>query len=357
MEKREKILIVDDIEVNREILAEIFKKDYEILQAENGLVALEQINQHQDEVVCVLLDLIMPVMDGFEVLTQLRSNGLIKKIPVIIITDDQSTESEFKGYSAGVYDVILKPFDPQIIWRRTKNAIELYNHKNDLEKLVSIQTEEIREQARRLKESNTQIIDTLSTVVEFRNLESGMHVHRIKGYTRILMNYLVKYFPEYSFTEDEIEVIVSASVMHDIGKIAIPDTILLKPARLTPDEFEIMKTHTTRGCEIIKTVALIQDEVYFKYSYEICRHHHERYDGKGYPDGLAGEEIPIAAQVVSVADVYDALVSERVYKAAYKEEQAYEMIISGECGVFSPKILDCFKKARLEFDQLAKKKN
>ena len=208
-------------------------------------------------------------------------------------------------------------------------------------------------QAARLQKSNTNIIDILGTVVESRNLESGEHVMRVKGYTEILAKEMMKEYPEYGLTDKKIEVIVSASALHDIGKIAIPDNILLKPGKLTQDEYEYMKSHTTRGCEILNNIKDVWDEEYEKASYEICRHHHERYDGRGYPDKLKGDEIPISAQLVSVADVYDALVNERVYKSAYSKEQAFSMIINGECGIFSPKLLECFRNCREQFEELA----
>lgn len=222
------------------------------------------------------------------------------------------------------------------------------------------QTETLRKQyrllqlqAEKLKQSRSNVIDILGTVVEYRNLESGQHIERVKGYTRILAERLMKDFPEYGLTPERVEVIVSASALHDIGKIAIPDAILMKPGRLTESEFEYMKAHTTKGGEILNSIKNVWDEEYGKVSYEICRHHHERYDGRGYPDGMKGELIPLSAQIVSVADVYDALVNERAYKSAFSKETAFQMIMTGECGVFSPKILDCFWNVRKEFEKLA----
>ena len=197
------------------------------------------------------------------------------------------------------------------------------------------------------------MIDILGTVVEYRNLESGQHIERVKGYTKLLAEQLMKDYPEYGLTSDKVSVITSASALHDIGKIAIPDAILMKPGKLTQEEFEYMKSHTTKGGEILNSIKNVWDEEYGKVSYEICRHHHERYDGRGYPDGLKGEQIPLSAQIVSIADVYDALVNERVYKSAFSKEKAFQMIVTGECGVFSPKLLDCFWNARRAFERLA----
>lgn len=345
--KKNTILIVDDIETNREILCEIFKQDYRVIQASNGKEALDFIQKEKEQIAIILLDIIMPVVDGFGVLEYLNEKGMIKRIPVILITGDKSEKMEEKGYEMGVSDIMSKPFNTTIIKRRVTNVIDLYRHKNHLENLVEKQT-------RKIVETNDQIIDTLSTIVEFRDLESGEHIKRIKNFTQVLGNYVVEFYKEYNLNNHKLDLIVKASSMHDIGKIAIPDNILLKPGRLTEDEFEIMKTHTVKGCDILDKFLFIDDKEFLNYCYEICLYHHEKYDGKGYPRKLKGDEIPIAAQIVSLADVYDALVSERVYKAAFKPEQAFEMILNGECGVFSPKLLDCFKMVKNSFECIAK---
>lgn len=246
-----------------------------------------------------------------------------------------------------------------IVQKRVKNAAGLYKYKMQLEERVEEQTSVLRKayqalkiQAEKLRENNQQIIDMLGTVVEYRNLESGEHIKRVKGYTGILAECAMKEYPEYGLTEEKIHTIVAASSLHDIGKITISDSILLKPGRLTEDEYEYMKSHTIRGCELLDEIDQEWEPDYKKVSYEICRHHHERYDGKGYPDGLKGEEIPISAQLVSVADVYDALVNERCYKDAYSPDEAYRMIINGECGVFSPKLMEVFRKVRRDFEEM-----
>lgn len=351
MQEQDTILVVDDMEVNRVILCEIFKQDYRILEAEDGAQALELIQKEKDRLAIILLDIVMPNVNGFQVLETI-SETIMKKIPVILITGDPTTQPEEKGYAFEVADVIRKPFSPHIVRRRVENIINLWKHKNNLEHLVKKQTERLERKNQELRETNNKIIDTLATVVEFRDSESGEHIKRIKGFTRILLNYVMKYYKEYELTEEQMEKIVEASAMHDVGKIAIPDNILLKPGKLTADEFEVMKLHTVKGCDIIDTISFMNDKEFFQYCYEICRYHHERFDGRGYPDHLKGEEIPISAQVVSLADVYDALVSERVYKAAYEPEEAYQMILNGECGIFSPKILECFRMAKEEFENL-----
>ena len=346
MKKRDTILVVDDMEVNRAILCEIFNDDYRILEADNGRKALEIIEDERDRLAVILLDIVMPEMDGFQVLENIYQT-VMHEVPVMLITGDTTAMPEERGFDLGVADVVRKPFEAHIIRRRITNVVHLWDHKNNLEELVKEQTEQLRQ-------TTNKIIDTLSTVVEFRDLESGEHINRIKGFTRILLDYVMKYYKEYGITKEQKEKIVQASVMHDIGKIAIPDHILLKPGKLTDEEFEIMKQHTVKGCDIINTISFINDKEFFQYCYEICRHHHERYDGRGYPDRLAGENIPISAQIVSLADVYDALVSERVYKKAFTPDQAYDMIQAGQCGTFSPKILECFKMAKGEFEELKK---
>ena len=237
-----------------------------------------------------------------------------------------------------------KPFEPNVITRRANNIIELYQNKRNMERRLKEQEETIRQQVKKLKEGNEFMIDALSTVVEFRNVETGDHVKRIKYFTRILLKYLAKYFPQYGLTQEDIDQIARASALHDIGKIGIADAILLKPGRLTSEEFEIMKTHTTIGCGILESCKRSYADDFYQYCYDICRYHHERWDGNGYPDHLVGDQIPISAQIVSIADVYDALVSDRVYKTAYSNAIAYEMILNGECGQFSPDVIKCFEE-------------
>lgn len=357
---RDKVLIVDDMQMNRELLADILNDEYSILEAENGRVAMEILETRRAEIAIILLDLLMPEVDGMTVLKEMKSRKWIDEIPVLVISSENSVNVERECFDYGVSDFIRKPFDYLVVKKRVENIVGLYQHKNRLEEMVEKQTETLRKQyhllkkrGEQLEKNNVRIIDILGTVVEYRNLESGEHVRRVKSFTKILALHLMKEYPEYGLDKKQVDRISSASALHDVGKIAIPDAILLKPGRLTTEEFEYMKSHTLRGCDILNNITDAWDEDYGKVCYEICRSHHERYDGKGYPDALVGDEIPISAQIVSVADVYDALVSERVYKSAYTTEQAFHMIISGECGVFSPKLLECFRKAKKEFEELA----
>ena len=345
-----KILIVDDVDMNREMLAEILE-DYETLEASNGAQALGMIKDNYEELALVLLDLVMPVFDGYRVLDVLKEEGKLEHLPVIIITGEDSVISERKCFELGASDFIRKPFDEILVKHRVKNVAQLYEYKKGLEKKIEVQTSQLKNQYKLLqgaseilKKNNRRIIEALGTIVEYRNLESGEHVKRVMGYTRILAERMMEDYPEYQLTPAYIDTICAASALHDIGKIAIPDSILLKPGRLTKDEFDYMKSHTIRGCEILKSLEDAWDEQYSRCSYEICRWHHERYDGKGYPDGLKGDEIPISAQLVSLADVYDALINERCYKEAYSKEKAFMMIVTGECGVFSPKLMQAFRK-------------
>jgi len=335
--QQKKLLVVDDIPINRLILADLFQEEYEVLEAENGQQALELILQYREQIAIVLLDIVMPVMDGFQVLEQMAKMDLIQTIPVIMITGESDDEKTLMGYALGVSDIISKPFNPKIVSRRVNNVVKLYSHRQELERELQKQKEMLEQQARRIHQSSQFVIDALSTTVEFRNMESGEHILRVRTLTRIFLEEMREFYP---LTDEQIKTIANVSAMHDIGKIVISDAILLKPGPLTMEEFEIMKTHTIRGCEILDTLNYTQDEESYRYSYDICRHHHERWDGRGYPDGLKGDEISIWAQATSLADVYDALTSERVYKQAYSHEETIRMILNGECGAFNPRLLD-----------------
>lgn len=328
------LLIVDDVELNRAILAEMFSHHFQILEAENGQEALEIIEMHRESIKIVLLDILMPIMDGFEMLEEMQRRHIQPSFPIVMISAETSEDSVLRGYELGVSDFISRPFNSCIVKSRVRNIIDLFQHRHQLEELVEKQT-------RKLKQANLFIIDTLSTVVEFRNGESGSHTRRVRYLTKLLLQELMKRYPEYGLKDSQIEEMSNAAALHDLGKICIPENILNKPGKLTYEEFELMKTHTIRGAEILKTIHHVHDEKYMEYCYNICRYHHERWDGKGYPDGLHGHEIPLCAQVVSIADVYDALVSTRVYKGPYKHDVALRMILNGECGNFNPQLLEC----------------
>lgn len=341
------LLIVDDVEINREILRDIFDEQYVVYEAGDGEEALLLLQEHKDELALVFLDLQMPKKNGLDVLQFMNKTGLIDLIPVIMITGESTVDSDVKAYELGAADIIYKPFAPAVVIRRALNIIELYENRIHLEHKLEKRTAQLRESQHKLEKNNEFLVNALSSVVEFRSLESGEHIKRVKTFTGIILHHLKSMFPEYGLTDDQIKLIINASALHDIGKISIPDSILLKPGRLTDSEYEVMKTHTTMGCEILERFKQ-EDNDFYRYCYDICRYHHERYDGKGYPDRLMGEEIPIWAQVVSIVDVYDALVSERVYKTSYDVKEAERMILAGECGTFSPKIIACFEMAKQE---------
>ncbi len=345
MEK--KILVVDDVEINREMLKAIFEEQFTILEAENGQVAIDILKEESDEIALIFLDLMMPVKTGIDVLSYMNLQGMTDAIPVIVITAENTVESDIKVYEHGAADIIYKPFSKRVVTRRALNIIELYESRRDMKEQLEERTKELVAVQKKVERNNEFLINALSSVVEFRSLESGLHIDRVKNFSRILLNTWAALHPECGFSKQDIVHMVNASALHDIGKIAIPDEILLKPGRLTKDEFAIMKTHTTLGCEILERFKQ-EDNDFYRYCYDICRYHHERSDGKGYPDGLKGAEIPVWAQVVSLADVYDALVSPRVYKAPYAIPEAFRMIFAGECGTFSEELLECLKAAEFE---------
>lgn len=347
------ILIVDDIEVNRAIIGEIFQGDYEVREAANGREAVDYLKK-QAHPAAILLDIVMPVMDGFQVLDFVREEGIMDTTPVVLLSGEGSSENKKRAYSMGVNDFIEKPFDSYVVRTRVDNLIDLYRHRNNLQQLVEEQTRQIKEQSERISNMNYRIIDTLGTIVEFRNLESGTHIYRVREFTRVLLQYLSEHTRDYDLDEEKIRMISYASAMHDVGKIAIPDRILLKPGKLTAEEFEIMKQHTLQGYEIIRHITALDSEEYLKYCRDIARSHHERYDGRGYPEGLVGDAIPIEAQIVALADVYDALVSDRVYRAAIDTDTAYRMIQEGECGSFNPKLLHSLEKVRAEYERIVR---
>ena len=336
MEKRNlpQLLVVDDSEMNREILKEILGKEYRILEACDGEEALKMLEQYGTEISLVLLDIIMPKMDGFEVLAYMNRDKWIEDIPVIMISSEGSESYIRRAYELGASDYISRPFDAKVVYQRVINMIKLYAKQR---RLIHLVTDQIYEK----EKNNRMMTGILSQIVEFRNGESGLHVLHINILTQLLLEKLMRKSENYDLSWSQQHMIATASALHDIGKIGIDEKILNKPGKLTKEEFEAMKQHTIIGARMLDRLEMYHDEEMMKYAYEICRWHHERYDGKGYPDGLVGEEIPISAQVVSLADAYDALISDRVYKKAYSHEQAVKMILNGECGAFNPVLLEC----------------
>ena len=334
LQNKSQILLVDDSAMNRMILKEILGGDYSILEAENGQECLEKMQAEAGNIALVLLDINMPVMDGFEVLKAMNANHTIEDIPVIMISSDDSDDAIRRSYELGASDYVNRPFDARIVYRRVTNTIKLYAKQRRLVQMVSDQI--------RARENNTDtLVGVLSHIVEFRNGESGAHVLHIRIITELLLHRLLEISSQYPITAEQQDNIPLASALHDIGKIGIDEKILNKPGKLTPEEFEVIKTHSMLGAEMLHQLENFNEQPLLQTAYEIARWHHERWDGRGYPDGLKGDEIPISAQLVALADVYDALTSERCYKKAFSHEKAVQMILNGECGAFNPLLLQC----------------
>ncbi len=334
LQEKSKILLVDDSKMNRMMLTEILGDSYHILEAENGQECLETLQAEAGNIALVLLDINMPVMDGFEVLKAMNRNHTIEDTPVIMISSEDSDAAIRRSYELGASDYVNRPFDARIVYRRVTNTIKLYAKQRRLVQMVSDQI--------RARENNTDmLVGVLSHIVEFRNGESGAHVRHIRIITEMLLRRLLEISNNYSISAEQQDMIPLASALHDIGKIGIDEKILNKPGKLTPEEFEVMKTHSMLGAKMLHDLDGFAEQPLLQTAYEIARWHHERWDGRGYPDGLKGDEIPISAQLVSLADVYDALTSERCYKKAFSHEKAVQMIQNGECGAFNPLLLQC----------------
>ena len=334
LQNKSQILLVDDSAMSRMILKEILRGDYSILEAENGQECLEKMQAEAGNIALVLLDINMPVLDGFEVLKAMNVNHTIEDIPVIMISSDDSDAAIRRSYELGASDYVTRPFDARIVYRRVTNTIKLYAKQRRLVQMVSDQI--------RARENNTDmLVGVLSHIVEFRNGESGAHVRHIRIITELLLHRLLEISSQYPITAEQQDNIPLASALHDIGKIGIDEKILNKPGKLTPEEFEVVKTHSMLGAEMLHQLDNFNEQPLLQTAYEITRWHHERWDGRGYPDGLKGDEIPISAQLVALADVYDALTSERCYKKAFSHETAVQMILNGECGAFNPLLLQC----------------
>ncbi len=332
-EKMQKVLIVDDYELNRDLLTEMLADEYLVMQAENGARAIEILGSRRNEFSCVLLDLNMAVVNGYEVLSYMKEKNWLTTLPVIIISSEEKLDCIKKAYSLGAIDYINRPFDIEIVKRRVSTTIALYSKQRTLAKMV---VDQLNENDR----SNNMLLSILGHIVEFRNKESGAHIENVGLLTKIFLEKLVEKTDKYKLTKQDIKTISRASVLHDAGKISVPEEILNKPGKLTVEEFNLIKKHTLDGAEMLNACKQFRNEPIVKTAYNICRWHHERYDGKGYPDGLVGDNIPIEAQVVALADVYDALTSERCYKKAYSHEDAVVMIFRGDCGKFNPILMN-----------------
>ena len=350
LQNKSQILLVDDSAMNRMMLTEILGDSYHVLEAENGRECMEKLQEEAGNIALVLLDINMPVMDGFEVLKAMNANHTIEDTPVIMISSEDSDAAIRRSYELGASDYVNRPFDARIVYRRVTNTIKLYAKQRRLVQMVSDQI--------RARENNTDmLVGVLSHIVEFRNGESGAHVRHIRIITELLLRRLLEFSSRYSITAEQQDMIPLASALHDIGKIGIDEKILNKPGRLTPEEFEVMKTHSMLGAKMLHDLDNFAEQPLLQTAYEIARWHHERWDGRGYPDGLKGDEIPISAQLVSLADVYDALTSERCYKKAFSHEKAVQMILNGECGAFNPLLLQCLTDIQADLKEKLQQHN
>ena len=343
------VLVVDDSDMNRFLLSQILLDDYNVIEACDGVEATQIIQDHFKELSIVLLDIVMPRMDGFGVQEFMNANDLIQDLPVIMISSMDEDSAIRRCYELGISDYVRRPFSADVVGKRVYNIVRLYQRQRNLQR-------EIREQIEEREKNSRVVTSIISHVVENRNGESGPHVIHVEQITEIILNRLTELTDMYKLSKEDKKQISLASALHDIGKIGIDEKILNKPGKLTEEEYGIMKTHTTIGAIMIHQVQMEEDDTLIQFAYEICRWHHEKWDGRGYPDGLKGNYIPISAQVVSIADVYDALVSERVYKKAYSHKKAIEMIINGECGEFNPLLIQCLKDCSDRI-QLAESKN
>ncbi len=350
MEKK-KIIVIDDIEMNRMILKEAFKKEYDVLEAENGAVGLEKIKENQDSLSAVFLDIIMPEMDGFGVLQELNISSLIQKIPVFLITTDATSAVIERAYDYGAVDVIPKPFNIMVIKRRVQNMIEFFEAKRQsdsdvvqIDQLLAMQRED-------LNQAVGSLIGYICEAIESRSIEESDHVNRVRKMTRALAKEFAFQHPEFGLKDDIIESIASASVLHDVGKVFVREEILAKATDLPPEEMSEIQVAPTYGAKLLNRVQGIP-EPFFTFAKEICRSHMERWDGKGYPDGLKENQIPLSAQLAGLAEAYDVLISTRVYKKAYSHDKAVQMILDGECGTFNPDLIECLKKAAAEFEKI-----
>lgn len=342
-----KIILVDSHDEDHAMLIKILNENYVVTEITDNNQIPDLIGRDAD-IAAILADYAIMRSDGFSLAKMIRQNNQYDRIPILAVSRDTPDDLGNNLNRYEIAECICAPFDASLIKIRIKNVIKLYQYQNTMKKQHRL----LKLQSDRLMKNNETIIDALGDIVEYRNVESGEHIHRVKEYTKILATEAMKSFPEFGLTPEKVSVIVTASPLHDIGKIALPDKILMKPGRLTDQEFEYIKSHTISGCEILDNMKGVWSEEYAKVCKEICHSHHERYDGSGYPDGLRGSEIPLSAQIVSIADVYDALTNERVYKDAIPKDHAFRMIINGECGIFSPKLMECLRNVRTEFENV-----
>ncbi|MBQ7085148.1 MAG: HD domain-containing protein, partial [Anaerotignum sp.] len=347
MNVRDTLLLACGSAESRSDLRSVFEDSFNLLEADNTHQAALLLEQNYSCIAVILLNTTISEKIDLSMCEKIKTISDLEEIPIVVLADANSTELISNAFANGATDVVLTGSDPFVLQHRINNIVDLYRHKWHLEELVE-------EQAATLRLSNDTMVDALSSIIEYRSVESGQHILRIRRFTQILLQEVALNCPEYGLTDATISIISSASALHDIGKISIPDSILNKPGKLTAEEWAVMKGHALTGCRILETLGDLGNPEYLRYAHNICHYHHERWDGNGYPEGLAGDTIPICAQVVGLADCYDALTSKRVYKEAFSFDTATNMIVNGECGIFSPKLLECFKAVAGKFEDLAK---
>lgn len=355
MKERMAVLVADDSDIDREILCEVLREDFDTLEAENGFEAISKAIEADENgtLAACIIDIAMPIIDGLAALEELKD--MAARIPMLLITAESTPENIRRGHELGMADFIVKPFRGYGINQRIHNLIDQFNRRNKAAAAKAAKKEDILFSNEDLEEFSAVLIEVLGAIIEYRGIESMQHIKRIRMYTQCLIECVAKNCRDYEIKDSDIKRISMASAVHDIGKIVIPDSILLKPGRLTPIEFETMKSHTTRGCEILKYMDTLRDKDFLRFCYEICRSHHERWDGNGYPDKLRGDAIPISAQVMAIADVYDALTTNNIYRPKFSHEQSVHMITTGECGSFAPRLLRCFEYVKDKFKEISEK--
>lgn len=343
MAERESILIVEKDGDDRKQLEQLLADEYEIVAVDDGKQALSEMYKRRNELAAVVLDWEIPIVNAYQILQVMQSRRMMEDMQVYITTAEVGSGLERKVYGLDVKAVICKPYEDVVVRRQMLDRLKEEAERRRLQQELNKNKKLVEGSQKKLDSFYDSLLDAIGIFMEYRVSESDRHVKRIKGFSRIMAVAYRNQFPTDGLGESEVNRIVRGSAIHDIGKVAIPDSILLSPAKLTEDERQIMRSHTTRGEEIMQLLKDVQDEEQFRVSCEICRWHHERYDGSGYPDGLEGDEIPLSAQIVAIVDVYDELVSERIYKKPYDKETACRMIMNGECGAFAPKLLQCFE--------------
>lgn len=350
MDLRTTLLIVEDVELNRALLHQMFCDDFQIAEAKNGKEALEYLELHQREVAIVLLDVKMPVMDGYTVMEHMKEKQWLSHIPVVLITSDGEGDAMERGYQLGSIDVIFKPFKRHVVVQRVYNIVELYRHKNYLEEMVAKQTEELNRQYTRLQGHYEHLTEVIKDIVLYRNTESFEHTAYVREYSKILATHYQKLFPKSKMTKEMVEMIARAAAMHDVGKITMPDSLITRQGRLSDTEMEMLREHTIKGGELVRVMVEFESEEFCDICYNVCMYHHERYDGSGYPKGLKKDKIPVEAQLVGLADMYDILVHCDTNKEIFSESKAYYMLMNGVCGELAPRMKQCLESAREELE-------